>query len=147
MMNIRGQRSVTCKADFDKHPSEGPLPPGAPQVCEEFRRQPDALERADALDQQYGRNPDLAAMPMYCVPFLASLLRQGPSEDVIDAVSVIADEECIVLLGRIARSTSPLSDAALNALENIDHPRASTVALAVRGRTSAIPRGSAVGMR
>jgi hypothetical protein len=78
-------------------------------------------------------------------PILASLLRQGPSEDVIDAVSVIADEECIVLLGRIARSTSPLSDAALNALENIDHPRASTVALAVRGRTSAIPRGSAVG--
>lgn len=69
MLNIRGRRSVTCKGDFDRHPSAGPLPPGAPAVCEEFRRQPDALERADELDQQYGRNPDLAAMPMYCIPF------------------------------------------------------------------------------
>src|SRR5499433_700199 len=69
MINIRGERSVTCKGDFDKHPSAGPLPPEAPKVCEEFRRQPDALERADELDQQYGRNPDLAAMPMYCIPF------------------------------------------------------------------------------
>ncbi|MBX9776170.1 MAG: hypothetical protein K2Y71_17460 [Xanthobacteraceae bacterium] len=69
MLNIRGQRSVTCKGDFDRHPSAGPLPPGAPAVCEEFRRQPDALERADELDRQYGRNPDLAAMPMYCIPF------------------------------------------------------------------------------
>ncbi len=69
MINIRGERSVTCKGDFDKHPSAGPLPAGAPAVCEEFRRQPDALERADELDRQYGRNPDLAAMPMYCIPF------------------------------------------------------------------------------
>src|SRR5215204_528031 len=69
MLNIRGQRSVTCKGDFDKHPSAGPLPAEAPKVCEEFRQQPDALERADELDRQYGRNPDLAAMPMYCIPF------------------------------------------------------------------------------
>ena len=69
MLNIRGQRSVTCKGDFDRHPSAGPLPPGAPAVCEEFRKQPDALERADELDKKYGRNPDLAAMPMYCIPF------------------------------------------------------------------------------
>ncbi len=69
MINIRGERSVTCKGAFDTHPSKGPLPPGAPAVCEEFRRQPDALERASELDAQYGRNPDLAAMPVYCVPF------------------------------------------------------------------------------
>src|SRR4029077_326960 len=69
MINIRGERSTTCKGEFDKHPSTGPLPAGAPAVCEEFRRQPDALERADELDRQYGRNPDLAAMPMYCFPF------------------------------------------------------------------------------
>src|SRR5215475_1011104 len=69
MINIRGQRSTTCKGDFDRHPSAGSLPAGAPAVCEEFRRQPDALERADELDRQYGRNPDLAAMPMYCIPF------------------------------------------------------------------------------
>jgi Asp-tRNA(Asn)/Glu-tRNA(Gln) amidotransferase A subunit family amidase len=68
-LNIRGERSVTCKGDFDRHPSKGPLPPGAPAACEQFRRQPDALERAAELDRQYGRNPDLAAMPMYCVAF------------------------------------------------------------------------------
>jgi len=69
MINIRGERSVTCKGEFDRHPSAGPLPAGAPKVCEEFRRQPDALERAAELDAQYGRNPDVNAMPMYCIPF------------------------------------------------------------------------------
>ncbi len=68
-LNIRGERSVTCRGDFDRHPSNGPLPPGAPPVCEFFRHQPDALERAAALDATYGRNPDLAAMPMYGVVF------------------------------------------------------------------------------
>jgi amidase len=68
-INIRGERSVTCKGDFDKAPSTGPLPAGAPPVCEEFRKQPDALERAAELDAQYGQNPDLAALPMYCLPF------------------------------------------------------------------------------
>jgi len=67
--NLRGERSVTCKGDFDRAPSAGPLPPGAPAVCEEFRKLPDALERAAELDAQYGRNPDLETLPMYCVPF------------------------------------------------------------------------------
>src|SRR5688572_16755208 len=69
MINIRGERSTTCKGDFDRHPSAGPLPAGAPTVCEEFRRQPDALERAAELDAQHGRNPDLQRFPMYCIPF------------------------------------------------------------------------------
>ena len=68
-INIRGERSVTCKGDRDRRPSDGPLPPGSPAVCEEFRKQPDALERAAELDAQYGSNPDLAKMPMYCVAF------------------------------------------------------------------------------
>jgi amidase len=68
-LNIRGERSVTCRGDFDRHPSAGPLPPGAPPVCEMFRRLPDALERAAELDATYGRNPDLEAMPMYGVVF------------------------------------------------------------------------------
>ena len=38
-------------------------------MCEELRKQPDALERAAELDAQYGNAPDLAAMPMYCIPF------------------------------------------------------------------------------
>jgi amidase len=68
-LNIRGERSVTCRGDFDRHPSAGPLPPGAPPVCEIFRRLPDALERAAELDATYGRNPDLEKMPMYGVVF------------------------------------------------------------------------------
>ena len=68
-MNIRGERSVTCWGEFDKHPSLGPLPPNAPPVCEFFRHQPDALERAAQLDKQFGRNPDLEKMPMYGVVF------------------------------------------------------------------------------
>jgi len=68
-LNIRGERSVTCAGEFDRHPSKGPLPPGAPPVCEQFRRLPDALERAAEFDAAYGRNPDLAKMPMYGVVF------------------------------------------------------------------------------
>lgn len=68
-LNIRGERSVTCRGDYDRHPSMGPLPPGAPPVCEFFRHYPDALERAAELDARYGRNPDLEAMPMYGVVF------------------------------------------------------------------------------
>src|SRR5437868_842196 len=68
-LNIRGERSVTCKGEFDRHPSEGPLPPGAPPVCEVFRHLPDALETAAALDARYGTNPPLDDMPMYSVVF------------------------------------------------------------------------------
>ena len=68
-LNIRGERSVTCKGEFDRHPSFGPLPQGAPAICEYFRRLPDALERAAELDAEYGANPDLEKMPMYGVVF------------------------------------------------------------------------------
>jgi Asp-tRNA(Asn)/Glu-tRNA(Gln) amidotransferase A subunit family amidase len=68
-LNIRGERSAVCKGDYDLHPSKGPLPKGAPPICEFFRQQPDALERAAELDAQFGRNPDLDKMPMYGVVF------------------------------------------------------------------------------
>jgi amidase len=68
-LNIRGERSVVCRGDYDRHPDDGPLPEGAPPVCEVFRRYPDALEQAAALDEQYGRNPDLEKMPLYGVVF------------------------------------------------------------------------------
>src|SRR5688572_9573420 len=48
-LNIRGERSVTCKGEFDAPPGT-PLPADAPPACEEFRKQPDALERAAQLD-------------------------------------------------------------------------------------------------
>lgn len=65
-LNLRGERSVTCKAKCDLHPAKGALPKQCPQVCESFRQQPDALEHAAALDAQYGKNPDLEKLPMYC---------------------------------------------------------------------------------
>ena len=68
-LNIRGERSVICRGDFDRHPAAGKLPPGAPPICEYFRQLPDALERAAELDATYGRNPDLKKMPMYGVVF------------------------------------------------------------------------------
>jgi amidase len=68
-LNIRGERSVTCRGEFDRHPALGPLPPAAPPICEYFRHFPDALERAAELDAMYGRNPDLDKMPMYGVVF------------------------------------------------------------------------------
>jgi Asp-tRNA(Asn)/Glu-tRNA(Gln) amidotransferase A subunit family amidase len=68
-LNIRGERSVTCRGDYDRHPSLGPLPPGAPPLCEQFRHYPDALERAAELDATYGTNPDLEKLPMYGVVF------------------------------------------------------------------------------
>ena len=68
-INIRGERSVTCKGNFDLHPSKGPLPKGAPPVCDEFRHQPDALELAAEYDAKYGCHPDLEKMPLYGVTF------------------------------------------------------------------------------
>ncbi len=93
-LNIRGERSVTCKGAFDAHPSQGPLPSGAPAVCEEFRKQPDALERATELDAQFGRNPDLAALPMYCIvaafkdPFDTKDMRTTANSDVAFGMDV-----------------------------------------------------------
>jgi Asp-tRNA(Asn)/Glu-tRNA(Gln) amidotransferase A subunit family amidase len=67
-LNLRGERSVTCKGKFDLHPSQGALPKDAPAECEKFRQQPDAVEYAAALDAKYGKNFDTKAMPLYCTP-------------------------------------------------------------------------------
>ena len=61
-------------------------------------------------------------------PHLARYLREEPSAQLIDAIAPVADEECIILLGRIVRTMPDLSAAALDALGSIDHPRASRIA-------------------
>jgi len=66
------------------------------------------------------------------LPILARLLRDAPTTEVIDAASSLADDDCIVQLGRIARTNPELSAAAIDALGSIDHPRARSVAAAVR---------------
>ena len=65
-------------------------------------------------------------------PMIKNLLRHAPSPDVIEEAVSIADEECVVLLGRTARTAPALADSALEALESIDHPRAGTIAASVR---------------
>ena len=69
-LNLRGERSVTCKGDRDRHPSAGPL---AGRVARRLRRVPQAAGRARARRRarQAVRHatPDLAALPMYCIPF------------------------------------------------------------------------------
>jgi len=90
--NIRGERSQTCRGSFDAHPSSGPLPADAPSVCEEFRKQPDSLERAAELDRLYGTNPPLATLPMYCVaaalkdPYETKDMRSTANSDVAFAM-------------------------------------------------------------
>jgi Asp-tRNA(Asn)/Glu-tRNA(Gln) amidotransferase A subunit family amidase len=93
-LNLRGERSITCKGAFDAHPSTGPLPADAPPACDAFRRQPDALERAAELDAQFGANPNLDKMPMYCVvtavkdPYDTKDMRTTANSDVAFAMDV-----------------------------------------------------------
>ena len=65
-------------------------------------------------------------------PLLLRLLREQPSAAVIDAVSGVADEGCLVVIGRIAQREQALADAAFTALETIGSPRAMTIAAAAR---------------
>jgi HEAT repeat protein len=108
-------------------------------VCGCTRRRPELIsvmvDLLDDLNQGVARSAACALGQIGRIearPMLAKLLREGPSEEVIDAVSSVADEECMVQLGRIARTEPALSEAALNALEDIDQPRANAIATAVR---------------
>jgi HEAT repeat protein len=66
-------------------------------------------------------------------PFLVRYLREEPSVELVDAIAPIADDECVILLGRVARAEPRLSEAALDALLSIGHPRAEKIAAALRG--------------
>ena len=65
-------------------------------------------------------------------PLLLRFLREKPSTELIDAIAAIADEECIILLGRVADARPDLSHAVLDALDGIDHHRAEKIAAAIR---------------
>jgi Asp-tRNA(Asn)/Glu-tRNA(Gln) amidotransferase A subunit family amidase len=101
-LNLRGERSATCQAECDAHPVSGALPASCPAVCEDFRRQPDALERAAELDELYGSNPDLTAMPMYCAAFSfkdvfdTSDMRSTGGADVAYAMDAAPEDSTIV---------------------------------------------------
>jgi HEAT repeat protein len=65
-------------------------------------------------------------------PALLRLLRDNPSAEVIDAIVPVADEDCVVLFGRLARQSPDLADALLEALDAIDTPRARALAASLR---------------
>jgi HEAT repeat protein len=93
------------------------------------------VDLLDDLDPAVSRSAACALGQMGRIEARATLerlLRDDPSEDVIESVSSIADEQCIVLLGRIARAMPDLADAALDSLDSIDHPRAGVVAAGIR---------------
>jgi hypothetical protein len=93
------------------------------------------IDLLDDLDRRVATAAALALGGMGRIearPILKGLLRDAPSEEVIEAVSSIADEECAVLLGRVARSDSVLADAALVSLETADHDRAAAIAATIR---------------
>jgi HEAT repeat protein len=117
-------------------------------ACGCARRNPEVIsvmiELLGDLNQEVVRSAACALGRMGSIearPVLVKLLREQPSEELIDAVSSVADEECMIQLGRIARTEPTLADAALDALEGTDHPRADAIATAVRNR-SALSRHS-----
>jgi hypothetical protein len=67
---------------------------------------------------------------------LARVLWDDPSAEVIEAAASVADEQMIVLLGRIARSRPDLIAAASAALEDIDDPRATKLGVGLRQNLS-----------
>ena len=66
---------------------------------------------------------------------LKNMLRRAPTQAAIEAIAPIADHECIVLLGRLARAQTDLKNVALEALAVIDDPLAIKLADALTSRT------------
>jgi hypothetical protein len=54
-------------------------------------------------------------------PLLVRLLREEPSTEMIDAAASVADEACIILLGRLARTCPDLASAVVGVLAQLPH--------------------------
>ena len=68
-LNIRGERSVTCKGDRDRHPSQGRCRRARPPCARSSGSSPMRSSAPRSSTRSTASNPDLAAMPMYCIPF------------------------------------------------------------------------------
>lgn len=108
-------------------------------ACRLARPEPDIIATLMDLLGDLHRNVNMAAA---CAlgrmgrtearPLLKLTLRQAPSLAVIEAVPPIADDECIVLLGRVASASPKLAAAARDALEAIQHPLAERLSARLR---------------
>jgi HEAT repeat protein len=95
---------------------------------------PVLIELLDDLDREVSESAACALGRLgrtEARPSLVRLLRTAPSPDVIDAVASVADEDCVVLLARIARTKRDLASSAIDALHQIDHLRAAQVLAAL----------------
>jgi HEAT repeats len=61
-------------------------------------------------------------------PLLKHLLQETPTPEIVSALAGIADDECLVLLRRLAQHAPALTEAVIDALEMSDHPRAAAIA-------------------
>ena len=66
---------------------------------------------------------------------LLRYLREEPTAELLDAIAPVADDECVILLGRVARAAPDLSEAVLDALDAIDHPWAEKIVNAIREKS------------
>src|ERR1700724_2424236 len=142
----------TLPADVLQSLLRHPDPGIRASVCGCARRRPELISMM--IDLLEDLNQGVARSAAYALgqigriearPMLAKVVRDEPSEEVIDAVSSIADEECMVQLGRIAGTEPALSDAALNALEGIDQPRANAIATAIRNVLAPCAKSGEIG--
>ena len=76
--------------------------------------QPDGLERARELDRQFGANPNLAALPLYCTPFsikdifdTKDMRSTGGADVACGMDAAPADSTIVAQLRAKARSFSP----------------------------------------
>jgi HEAT repeat protein len=147
-VSTAAQIGSTLPADVLRSLLRHPNPDIRASACGCARRRPELIyvmiDLLEDLNQDVARSAACALGQIGRIearPMLAKLLRDEPSEGIIDAVSSIANEECVVQLGRIARTQPALSEAALNALESIDLPRANAIATAIHNALRPCPNG------
>jgi HEAT repeats len=145
-VSTAAQIGSTLPADVLRSLLRHPNPDIRANACGCARRRPELIsvmiDLLEDLNQDVARSAACALGKIGRIearPMLAKLLRDEPSEGIIDAVSSIANEECVVQLGRIARTQPALSEAALNALESIDLPRANAIATAIHNALPPCP--------
>jgi len=103
-------------------------------ACRCARAAPDTIFILIGLLEDLNRGVNVAAACALgrmgnrdALPMLSRMLRDAPSAEIIDAISGVADEDSIILLGRLLQTESALSSVVRDALDAIDHPRAAQI--------------------
>jgi hypothetical protein len=103
-------------------------------ACYCARFWPQAVPRLiELLDDLHADVADAAAVTLgemerrEAMPRLMRLIQTAPSVQAVDALVAIADDNCFVLLGRVAQKHADLRQKVCQALSEVDNPRAATV--------------------